>query len=239
MVIRALRERARRFRRKVRKDLLLRGTGEEVFARIYRRNRWRSRESRSGRGSEMTYTENLRRELPRLLKEYEVFRMLDAPCGDFNWMQNVVPGLGIEYIGGDIVKALVLRNEREFGAAGISFHPMDITSDPLPNSDLMIVRDCLFHLSYDDVFRFLDNFCRSDIGLLLTTTHLPLEGVNRDIKTGDYRKIYLFSPPFCFPREPLRRIEDWVPPHSPREMCLFAKEQVIAARHAMKRSLEL
>ena len=239
MVVRTLRERMRRFRRKVRKDLLLRGAGEEVFGRIYRRNRWRSKESRSGRGSEMAYTGNLRRELPGLLKEYGVSRLLDAPCGDFNWMRHVVPGLGIDYIGGDIVKALVRRNQREFGAAGVSFRQMDIASDPLPASDLMMVRDCLFHLSYGDIYRFLENFCRSDIGLLLTTAHLPPEGENSDIRTGDWRKIHIFSLPFCFPQEPLRRIEDWVPPHPPREMCLFAKGQVVVARQAMKRNLGL
>ena len=171
------------------------------------------------------------------MKDYGVARLLDAPCGDFNWMRHVVPGLGVEYIGGDVVKALVRRNRGEFGATGVSFHHMNIVCDPLPASDLMMVRDCLFHLSYDDIYRFLENFCRSHIGLLLTTTHLPPDGENIDIRTGGWRMIHIFSPPFCFPQEPLRRIDDWVAPHPPREMCLFSREQVVAAREAIERNL--
>ncbi len=231
MRIGTLRKRVRQWRRKVRKDLLLRGTGEQVFSRIYRRNPWGSRESKSGWGSELSYTVNLRRELPELIRDYGVIRLLDAPCGDFNWMQHVVPDLDIEYIGGDIVKALVRRNQRKFGAPGTVFRHMDITSDPLPAADLMMVRDCLFHLSYDDIYRFLENFCRSDIGLLLTTTRPPADGANSDIRTGDFRHIHIFPP------TPLRRIDDYVPPHPPREMCLFAKEQVAAARDAMQHNL--
>ena len=237
MALRWLRDRTRPFRRKARKKLLLRGSGEKVFSRIYRRNYWGSGESASGQGSELSYTANLRRELPTLLKDYGVSRFLDAPCGDFNWMRHVVPGPGIEYIGGDIVKALVRRNRREFGAAGVSFRHMDITRDPLPAADLMMVRDCLFHLSYSDICRFLENFRRSGIELLLTTTHLPPDGENSDIETGDWRTIHLFAPPFCFPQEPLRRIEDWVPPHHRREMCLFTRDQAAVALEAMKCNL--
>ena len=232
-----LRDKTRKSRRKFRKYLRLRGSSQNVFSRIYRKGGWGSKESSSGQGSELSYTANLRRELPALLKGYSVSRLLDAPCGDFNWMRHVVPGLGIEYIGGDIVEALVRRNQREFGAVGVAFHHMDISSDPMPAADLMMVRDCLFHLSYSDIHRFLENFHRSGIGLLLTTTHLPPDGENSDIRTGDWRKIYLFAPPFCFPQEPLRRIEDWVPPHHRREMCLFTREQAAIALEAMSRNL--
>ena len=194
------------------KTLIYRGKNEEVFTRLYKRNIWGSNETVSGPGSELSYTECLRRHLPRLLSQYRVTRILDAPCGDFNWMRQVVPDLGIEYIGGDIVQEIVVRNQQEFGTKGVSFRHLDIVRDPLPASELMMVRDCLFHLSYRDIFGFLVNFSRSDIGLLLTTTHLPDDGENRDIRTGDVRSIHLFSPPFCFPQSPLQRLSDWVPP---------------------------
>ena len=232
MNIRSLLDRVRTFRRNQR----LRGSSEDVFTRIYQRKLWRGKESRSGRGSELSYTKNLRRELPGLVKQYEVARFLDAPCGDFNWMQHVVPGLGVEYVGGDIVKDLVERNQRKFGGPDVSFRHMDVTCDPLPAADLMMVRDCLFHLCYSDIYRFLQNFCRSDIRLLLTTTHNPSDGENCDIKSGDFRHIHIFSPPFCFP-QPLHQIDDWVPPDPARKMCLFSAGQVAFARSAMKQTL--
>ncbi len=228
MIVKLVRDRTRRFRRRVRKNLMLRGSREEVFSRIYRRNSWGSRESRSGQGSEVHYTENLRLELPNLIEAFRVAHVLDAPCGDFNWMRHVISGLNVNYVGGDIVKALVRRNNEIYGSETISFRHMDITRDPLPASDLMIVRDCLFHFSYKDICLFLENFCRANIDLLLTTTHLG-PGENSDIRTGDWRMIYLFDSPFCFPGEPLRRIADYVPPHPPRELCLFTKAQAVVA----------
>jgi len=46
---------------------------------------WRA-ESRSGTGSSLEQTAQLRRELPRLIAETGVRRFLDAPCGDCNWI---------------------------------------------------------------------------------------------------------------------------------------------------------
>ena len=240
MVLQEFKRKVKFFLKDIKRNLRLRGTTEEVFTRIYKRNRWRSKESRSGSGSELIYTTNLRNHLPELLKYYHVNRLLDAPCGDFNWMRHVIPSLDIEYFGGDIVNDLVKENQLKFGGEeNVTFIQIDICNDPLPVADMMIVRDCLFHLSFVDIYHFFENFCSSDIGLLLTTTHLLSSGLNCDIKTGDYRPIYLFSSPFCFPPEPLRRIKDWVPPHPPREMCLFSKDQVSLVRKAMKIHLGL
>ncbi|MCY4208388.1 MAG: hypothetical protein OXD29_10625 [Roseovarius sp.] len=92
-----------------------RGSAEEVFTRIYKRNLWNSKESRSGPGSELQATKNLRHALPGLIKQYSVDRFLDVPCGDFNWMQHVLPGLHVDYIGGDIVAPLIMNNQNKWG----------------------------------------------------------------------------------------------------------------------------
>ena len=137
---------------------------------------WRSKESRSGRGSELEHTENLRKELPELVKKYQVSTLLDAPCGDFRWMQHVLPEMRVNYIGGEIVYDLVERNSREFGTGNVSFRHIDITKDQLPAADLMIVRDCLFHLPVKEIYHFLTNFFDSTIDLLLTTSHIHSGG---------------------------------------------------------------
>ena len=229
-----------RVRLEKKKRYKLRGTVEDRFTRIYRHNWWSSAESRSGTGSELAVTRNLRSNLPTLMRDYNVTRFLDAPCGDFNWMQHALPDLGVEYIGGDIVKELTVRNQREFGGEGVSFVHLDIIKDRLPQADLMMVRDCLIHFSYMDIYRFVENFCSSEIPLLLTTTVLPDDGRNSDIKTGEWRMLHLFSPPLCFPKEPLCRIRDWEPPHpivGRREMCLFTKAQIENAGREISRCL--
>ncbi len=105
----------RTFKRKMRDRIRYRGTTEEVFTRHYRRNFWGSNESRSGPGSELQSTENIRRSLPDLIQNFGVRRLLDVPCGDFNWMQHVISTTNVEYIGGDIVKELVETNQRMWG----------------------------------------------------------------------------------------------------------------------------
>src|SRR5947207_8580346 len=82
---------------------------EERFARIYATNLWSDPETRSGTGSNLDSTRVLRAELPKALRRLGVQVLLDAPCGDFTWMERVDLG-DIQYIGGDIVSAIVEEN---------------------------------------------------------------------------------------------------------------------------------
>lgn len=203
---------------------------EDRFTRIFELNHWGSSESVSGIGSELAFTKNLRTHLPVVFDRFSVHTVLDVPCGDFNWMRHVLAIANVRYIGGDIVKPLVDRNTAAFGSTRVKFVHLDLTKDALPAAELLICRDCLFHLSYADVRRVLDNFVRSEIPYLLSTTFLDRPSiVNRDIVTGDFRPIDLFAMPFGLPSEVLYRFDDWIPPHPPREMCLWSRTQIAAS----------
>jgi hypothetical protein len=143
----------------------------QVFDKIYEKNYWANEESVSGRGSEMNQTENIRRELPKIFERYNCLSVFDAPCGDYNWMLHVVEKTKIRYVGGDIVESLVRRNNEQHQNANASFITLDICKDELPDADIMICRDCLFHLSYSDIEAFINNFVASNIPLLLVTSH--------------------------------------------------------------------
>jgi hypothetical protein len=206
-----------------------------VFTRIYRTGYWGSAESVSGPGSTLDFTANLRAELPQLMKTLNVRRVLDAPCGDFNWAQHVFPASGVDYIGGEIVAPLVERNQQQFGAVAIRFIVCDITKGPLPDADLWICRDCLFHLSYELIFKALRNFADSNIPYLLTTTHVRGAGItNRDIRTGDFRLIDLFAEPFNLPCEPVAMIDD---SHDgdERKLVAWSRDQVSSALRTTSR----
>jgi hypothetical protein len=168
-----------------------------VFTDIYRRNGWANAESASGRGSTLAYTEVVRRELPRLLEELGARSLLDAPCGDFNWMRHVALG-DVAYVGADVVAEVVERNRREYGGARRSFLALDLTRDPLPRADVILCRDCLIHLSYADALSALDNFRRSGARHLLATTHTSVRE-NADAETGGWRPLNLQLPPFGLP----------------------------------------
>jgi SAM-dependent methyltransferase len=167
---------------------------QRVFDHIRRVNLWQSQESVSGRGSELACTAALRAALPDLFQQLEVTSILDAPCGDFNWMQHV-PRQGITYTGMDIVPELIEGNQQRYASPAVQFRVGDITQDPLPSVDLIISRDCLVHLSWQDACRALHQFQQSGSRYLLTTTY-PGTSINRDAPTGSWKPLNLCQPPF-------------------------------------------
>ena len=171
----------------------------EVFNKIHDSSAWNvhTSESVSGEGSTLEQTKVLIAELPGLLHRLGVKTLLDIPCGDFNWMQQVELG-DIRYIGSDIVAALVEKNNERFGSDKRSFRHLDLLRDPLPSCDLIFCRDCLVHLSFRDIAAALRNIKRSD-ATYLATTHFHEEPENLDIETGGWRPLNFFKAPFYFP----------------------------------------
>ena len=176
---------------------------ESTFAPFYTENRWGDDESVSGPGSSLTRTAKLRRELPDLLQEIGARTLLDAPCGDFNWMKDT--RLGVEqYIGADIIPDLIARNRELYGNNETQFLLLDLTRDKLPRADVILCRDCLIHFSYRHVAAAIKNFKRSGSMYLLTNSY-PAWSKNENIRTGDFRPVNLTLPPFNFP-PPLKQI---------------------------------
>lgn len=202
-------------------------TLEGRFTEIFKSNAWGGSDSVSGTGSSLEATELLRSSLPSIFKELRINSIFDAPCGDFSWFKLIISSNDIEYIGADIVSNLVENNNLQNTNDNISFIKMDITENEFPRVDLMFCRDCLFHLSFNDIRKVLVNFVNSDIEYLMTTTHINLnEFENSDIATGDYRKIDLFSEPFCFPRDTIAEVDDWLEPEPRRKMCVWTRDQI-------------
>jgi SAM-dependent methyltransferase len=164
----------------------------QKFSEIYNDNLWASQESKSGSGSELSNTIVLRKELPFVFAKYAIKSMLDIPCGDFNWMKEINLN-GIDYIGADIVPSVVELNKKLYPQ--FKFEVMDITKDNLPEVDLVFVRDCLGHLSNDNVFRALDNIKSSGSKYILATSFTKWD-FNSDIIDGGWRCINLLIEPF-------------------------------------------
>jgi hypothetical protein len=196
----------------------------EAFQTIYDENRWGSPESRSGYGSTLAYTKALRKSLERFLAKRDVKIVLDAPCGDFNWMRHVTLPLQTQYIGGDIIPELVDNLQNTYGGDKYSFRMIDIVTSPIPPADLWLCRDVLFHLPNADIETVLTNFAESAIPYLLTTTY-DFPKKNIDVKAGGFRFINLRLSPFGLPR-PLSRIPDFIAPEPPRYLALWSQKQV-------------
>jgi methyltransferase family protein len=174
-----------------------------VFSEIYAGNKWGSADSVSGVGSDLDQTRVVRRELPILFRDLGIHTMLDIPCGDFHWMQHTDLH-GVDYTGADIVPDLIHRNSENYERSNVQFRLFDVTSDPLPRVDLLLLRDCLVHFSYRDIDRALANIVVSNSTYLLATTFSARER-NYDIATGQWRPLNMQVAPILLP-SPLRLI---------------------------------
>jgi hypothetical protein len=170
---------------------------QQRFERIHDGNLWGAAESTSGLGSEMDATAVLRTELPRLLARLGVASLLDAPCGDANWIN--AAGLDMRIVGIDIVPSLVERLQARAAAGDIggNYRLADITRDPLPACDAILCRDCLVHLSFANIERAVANFRRSGAVWLIATS-FPGWQTNRDCEDGDWRALNFERAPFCW-----------------------------------------
>jgi hypothetical protein len=140
--------------------------------------------------------------------------MLDAPCGDFNWMKETVVTLE-QYIGVDIIPQLIARNQSLYGNERTRFVLLDLTRDELPRVDVILCRDCFIHFSDRHITAALRNFKRSGSTYLLTNTYREWRQ-NENIRTGEFRYLNLRLPPFNFP-PPVRQLDE----KSPEEQAQF------------------
>lgn len=169
---------------------------EDIFNNHYKRNFWGSNESWSGKGSELNQTKYVIEAINDVIKSYNITSILDVPCGDFNWIR-YSDVIKVDYLGGDIVESLIENNNKVFKNKSLKFQKLDITKDKLPKVDLIFVRDCLVHLSYDNIFEAFERIKESGSKYLLTTSFMGRE-INMDIKNGDWRPLNLQIEPFNY-----------------------------------------
>lgn len=162
---------------------------DDIFTRYYETNFWKGKDSVSGPGSDLNPTQHLRDTLPRVIKQLNVESMLDISCGDFYWMSHIKEIQEIEYIGADVVPALIRQNRERYVHPNWEFQVFDATRDRLPPVDLIFCRDTLVHLNEHAVLSALKNFRASGSTWLLATTFPG--AVRQDINTGEWRAMDL------------------------------------------------
>lgn len=194
---------------------------KKIFEDIIKHHRWR--DVLCGSGSTLGYTKLLRDQLPKLVSDYGITSMLDAPCGDFSWMSLVEFPKGFRYMGADIVEPMIQTNREKHPE--VDFRVLDISADELPAVDMIFIRDCLIHLSNQDVLRVLDNLKASAIKYIMLTSYKPNHFSTNDIRTGEFRGINMEAQPFNLPT-PLIKIEDGPEGHVVKTMDLWSMDQL-------------
>jgi hypothetical protein len=182
---------------------------QETFRRIFRDRGWGAGESVSGPGSGLRGARLILEALPFVLADLQIKTLVDAPCGDGNWIKHLKYDFA-EYIGADIVPELIEPLQRENTSPSRRYIVADITIDILPKADAILCRDCLVHLPFALGLNAIRNCKAAGFTYVLLTTFPGF--TNRDITTGRWRALNMEAAPFNFPK-PLALLPE-MPPQS-------------------------
>ncbi len=175
---------------------------KKLFTMIYDNNSLGNKQTRSGMGSTIHRTMIVQPFLTSLIRDLKIKTLLDAPCGDFNWMKEVDLS-GVSYFGVDIVDELIQKNTELYGTPNRQFFCYDILHHPLPQVDLVICRDFTQHFPDNGVRAFITNIKKSGSRYLLTSNYSDVQE-NSDLKdiynTSRITYRNLRKAPFNFPK---------------------------------------
>ncbi len=167
-----------------------------MFTQIHDGNLWQA-ESVSGPGSTLGQTELLREGLAALFRDLDIRVLVDAACGDANWISLITEDLDL-YLGFDIVEGLIVQNLARHARTNHFFRVADMVRDVLPRGDAILCRDALVHLPYEMGLTAIENFKRSGSTYLIATT-FPPEAENTDPGLGGWWPLNLTIAPYNFP----------------------------------------
>lgn len=180
---------------------------KESFQEIWSANAW-GKETKSGPGSLLKNTNNMRRVLDRVVNKVklalkkESLTLLDSSCGDMAWMPTFLENrTDVIFTGYDIVPGNVEGHKKKFDAKPWKFEVHDIVADPIGKFDIILSRHTLQHLKTRDIERVVDNFVQSGSTFLLTS-NFPAKIKNSELSEETkyrYRPVNLLLDPYFLP----------------------------------------
>ena len=187
-----------------------------VFNSIYKSNYWNKSkifnsdiQSYSGPGSipNSTQTNSLIKNLEKFFLHNNIKKILDAPCGDCAWVEKIFK-LNIQYTGIDIVNELILTNKEKFKKnKNVNFYCEDLTEyDKFDNYDFILLRDFFIHLPLKTIENILINLKKSNCKYFAFNNYENIN-INKEISTGQHRKINLTEKPFNL-EKPFTKIQE-------------------------------
>ncbi|MBX7065936.1 MAG: methyltransferase domain-containing protein [Parachlamydiales bacterium] len=168
---------------------------EKLFTSIYEKWPWYE-EGFSISGSQIEITQEYVDFLQQFLKENQIRTVVDIGCGDWSFSR-YIDWSGVEYLGIDIVKMVIDRNEKLFANDSIQFIYGDAKEIDLPEADLMVCKDVFQHLSNEDILALLKQTHKFK-HCLVTNFVDPntLSSSNPNISTGQFHYVDLSTVPF-------------------------------------------
>ncbi len=192
---------------------------KKTFQKIYETKYWdnpnNGGESLSGEGSIIKNTFLIREAITGILSEFNIKTMLDAGCGDWNWMKEISSFLP-DYTGLDVApfviegnKKYAKKNIRFINEASLSF----LKRIKNKEFDLILIRHILEHLPTYYNIDLLNEVKRCSKYALITSTLQETPTTNKTEIFGGYAPINLLKTPYIeVLGKPLRQIDDYCIP---------------------------
>jgi SAM-dependent methyltransferase len=179
----------------------------DTFRRIYSTKTWGDDGGAfySGSGSRGPVSDHYCASVIKFIQESGVRSVVDLGCGDFSIGGRIVEATGVRYVGIDVVPELIEHHRSTVRNPLVSFQLADITSDPLPQADLGLIRQVLQHLDNREIAKALRNLGTFSRVLISEGVPVHPQSVNRDKPHGpDVRGlfgsgVYVDEPPFSMP----------------------------------------
>ncbi len=136
-------------------------------------------ESLSGPGSWKKNTRVVVKFINEAIEKYQIKSILDLGCGDWNWF-NEIDMTDVCYTGWDADEQMIQDNQSKYGSDSINFCVKDIVTESLPDVDLIICRDVLFHIKLDLSVPLVRKIQKA--GKYFVSTSFREEPANKDIR---------------------------------------------------------
>lgn len=191
---------------------------EQVFTEIYSNNTWGGAKGEFSSGAGTTDGSTVSPYVAMLSAKAAAegflgMTFVDLGCGDFRVGRQLLP-LCSRYVGVDVVKSLVSRNQAQYGNESTRFVHLNIVDDPLPDGDVCFLRQVLQHLSNQQIIAILKKLQK--YRWVFITEHYPTDNdavrPNLDkVHGGDVRVyensgVYLSESPFALPKHALSEV---------------------------------
>lgn len=170
-------------------------TTQKAFDDIYTQSTWGYK---SGPGSDPANAQTWIDTVNTLLTREDIVKVFDIGCGD--WRLGEQYNLdGKFYIGMD-VSAFIVNDIQQHAKDNVSFIQGDAEVVEFPESDLILIKDVLQHLSLASIKIIMDKILTSCKYALICN---DIGDSNTDIANGGYRRINLEVEPFDYKLEHL------------------------------------
>lgn len=171
-------------------------SNSEIFQDVYLAKRWGASNENffSGSGSrDLKVTGPYIQAISKFFQSFEESpNVLDLGCGDFS-VGSQLRTFCKNYTAIDVVPGLVEYNKKVFNKLNVDFRCLDIVSDELPPSDVVVVRQVLQHLDNLSISKVLYKLRKYK--WVIITEHISTKNFipNLDIPSGPATRVPLGS----------------------------------------------